>query len=251
MIDTDKANCHASDRAHRRMSYDLGLHWHATGKRLCPHVMNRAGLLLLRRWKAGKYPRPAVPQCVGAALRPDTEVTEKGVTVADGVYWYEVWTVSGGGVCQRSPGSFTRVAVFESSAHAGALPNAPSNVVVHPDAGGYVTIGWIYNPVGQGAAPTDFAIYAQGLGGLMNWSTPLATVSYTASRWIYRKQLGPYGDGAWTRFQVRARASGLCSLLPERVLGAAGYDAAAWPETVAPAATVVLSDPAAPPAMEA
>lgn len=249
MIDVDRANCRRSEEAHVRLGYDPGLHWHTTGKRINPHVMNRDGLLLLRRWQGGKYPRPAVPQCVGAALRPATTATEKGVTVVDGVYWYEMWAVSGGGVCTRGPGDQAQVAVFDGGAHVGAVPNAPSSVTVTPDESGYAVVSWYYNPVGELVAPTDFAIFGLGPGAIMDWSTPLATVDYVAGQWFYRHRLGPYNNGEFERFQVRARTGSINSLLPERVAGAAGYDPSAWPDTAVPSITVVTSAPAAPPAL--
>ena len=76
------------------------------------------------------------------------------------------------------------------------LPNAPSGLTVIPTAGGGALATWIYNPGGQGGAPTGFHLYSGTPS--VSYTTPVTTVNYGSAYF-----------GAGIAFHYQASFSGL------------------------------------------
>ncbi len=246
MLALNDYNAAARAGADWRLRCDPGLAWYCSHATLSPHKESGIGMLLLRRWPGGRRPRPDFPQTVGYAARPATVVSEgPGLTPSDGIFWYEPWVVSGGGQVQRARLDQVRPMARASGAYAGDLPNPVSGLRVQAIGDGYAELTWMYNPVGEQAAPVEFDIFTDAGTGTMVWTPPLDKVYYAAGVYRYGYKAGPYADGTWVWFTALSLSDAdVYSLVPEPVLGAGGYDRTGFTNPAAFAVGVQITDAA-------
>lgn len=178
---------------------------------------NRLGALLLRRYSGKADPRPFRPSLVGCTLRPATAVSAMtGATYSNNtIYWHFVEKVSGGGWSTEAPHEQSRCAVWGASGYVGQVPNEPADVRVCQFGSAKVLVQWVYNPLWQQVAPERFDIFSDGGTGTMDWTTPVANVSFVDGQMDYAWVSGTLSAGAH-RYNVRSRsAAGVYSLVPE------------------------------------
>lgn len=88
-----------------------------------------------------------------------------------------------------------------------ALPAWPLEMRAVPIEDGAFRIHWIYDPYGQGAAPTDFEVYEGDDEESIDYNTPLGTADYVANVRAYSYETEGYDDATPKAFAVRARNS--------------------------------------------
>jgi len=88
------------------------------------------------------------------------------------------------------------------------LPTWPRDVRVETRPGGTFVVAWLYNPWGQGAYPTDFAVYDGADKDNISYASPIGTTTFIPSRSVFTFTTDPYADDAARAFAVRARNSG-------------------------------------------
>lgn len=225
-MDLHQLNATACSLARMRRRRDLALRYVA-GPCGNPHWLRPKGVLLLRRWPTtigGKHQPPLVPTCVGFAVRPTTSVSNfaGAAYAADTIYWHRVDKVSAGGICAHTPPDQAQVAVWGGAGHIGAIPNSPGHVRALPLPGPKVNLTWTYNRLGEQAAPGSFDVFSDGGTGTMDWTTPVANVTYAAGQEWFSWVSGVLAIGP-RLFNVRAKtAGGVYSLVPrvaDKVLG--------------------------------
>jgi hypothetical protein len=91
---------------------------------------------------------------------------------------------------------------------ASAHPNVPQGVSATAGAGGKITVGWAYEPTGQGAAPATFRVYGDGGTGTMQYSSASATVTAGAGAAAYAWTSGALVNAKSYKWAVRARTTG-------------------------------------------
>lgn len=123
------------------------------------------------------------------------------------VAWYSVRAVSAGGVEQAEPARRVRVAIDDAGNLIAATPNPPIAPTLIRRSGGAMRVAWSYLPHGQAAVPATFYVYV-GVNGLVDLTTPAASVAYRAGARRFVAELGPYSHGDRIRVVVRAAAAG-------------------------------------------
>lgn len=171
------------------------------------------GVALVRR---ELYPAPGAWQFCGIARSTETSVKNfEGMThLADQAYQYSLRQFIGNGFV--SPLLEPIRVDFDSNGDliTPALPMFPKSVTSSELAGGKFLVEFEYDPFGQGAAPTDFQVFADGVTpGTIDYATPLtdsvtglAYVTYVAPG-LYSFTTAAYADGVQHIFGVRARNS--------------------------------------------
>lgn len=110
--------------------------------------------------------------------------------------------VSPGGVSEANVGLVQTLRTNGSGVPITPAPNAPTNLIASPRAGGKIGLSWQYRPTGQQAAPAAYAVYHDDGTGTVDYVTPLAVVTGTAYL------TAAYADAAVVKFGVRARTAG-------------------------------------------
>ena len=101
-----------------------------------------------------------------------------------------------------SPGCEVRIA--PAGAMIADAPNAPSNLVAEPIAGGSIRLRWRYCEIRQPVAPTAFRIYIDSGSGF-NFATPSSTLTYSfGGGGEFTKPITGLTAGTLHRFCVRA-----------------------------------------------
>lgn len=81
-------------------------------------------------------------------------------------------------------------------------PNAPTQLMVFPRAGGKFAVSWRYRSEGQQVQPAAYAVYHDNGTGTMDYVTPLAVVTSLG----YFTTVA-YAHGTAVKFGVRARSA--------------------------------------------
>lgn len=122
---------------------------------------------------------------------------------ADATYAYALRSIGGGGV-ESAPSVRSRVVSFDGSGDpTGLQPNSVTALAVRVLAAGSFEVSWGYIPLGEEAPPVGFEVYSDGGSGIINFDTPIGTVSYVPRRSQYRFITGPHMHGAVRRCAVR------------------------------------------------
>ena len=137
--------------------------------------------------------------------RSTTQFTLTGLA-NDSVRYVHVAAVTACGI-EQPMGKLRRVAIDGGGTVEDPAPNAPTGLTADPGPGGVIDLSWDYDRDKQSTKPADFAIYSNGGSGAVDYTSPIATVSYTLSR-HFTYQAGPYSHGTSVTFAVRARSSG-------------------------------------------
>lgn len=107
-----------------------------------------------------------------------------------------------GSLEERNVDARVRVLVSAAGVDLASLPNAPSNLSALAGPGGTATVSWVYNPRGQGAAPTNFHVY-RGTP-TVSYGSPVATVAYSPTAQVFSATLSGLTGGSTYQVAVRA-----------------------------------------------
>jgi len=207
-MDNNQRNARVSMLARGRRKMDPALRY-AGGCFGSPHWLQNQGVAILRRWQGEKYPVPFIPQGVGFALRPESDVQSfAGAAYAnDTVYYHSIDRVSPAGVVSSSRHEHAQMAVWGGSGNVGPVPNMPVRMARRQVAGPRVLVTWIYNEAGQQATPATFEVFSDGGTGTMNWTTPIGSIAYVEGRNYFGWRSGIIAAGD-RQYSVRAKTVG-------------------------------------------
>jgi len=147
------------------------------------------------------------------------------------VCWFWVRAVSPGGAEESSRVNAIRIKTDSNGDPVDPAPNRPTHLTATAIAGGRIRLTWQYDPVGEQAPVSQFSIYHDNGGGVIDLNTPLDT---TSAR-VYVTDA--YAHGTTVKFTVRSRSSGGVEET-NRVNVSATADAEGPPDLPAPTLTM-------------
>lgn len=159
-----------------------------------------------------RLPGPNIPELTdeiaGCADGPVASITT-GPHVghpASGRYTYRLTSVGSGGVESDDLSNVREVVVTAAGALANPVPRPILGLAVKPADDGSFLLRWSYEPRRQAVAPAHFAIFSNGGSGEIDYSSPLATVNYSAGATEYQYDTGVIAGSTWETWQFAIRA---------------------------------------------
>lgn len=158
---------------------------------------------------------PSIPtlahEIVGTSDGPVATITKPALFgQADGSRWtYRLNAVGAGGVEDEDRIAVREVVITAAGALANPIPRGVIGPTVLSRTDGSFLLSWIYDERNQPVAPADFAVYSNGGSGAVDFTSPLATVTYKAGTEFYEYDTGVIAGSTPERwvFAVRSRVT--------------------------------------------